>query len=300
MAQIKYEEHNFGQAALKTIAAARGICQAYAAQGFDLTLRQLYYQFVSRGLIANKMSEYKRLGDVVSNARMAGLLDWDYIVDRTRNVRTQAHWSGPEGIIQAAAQSHRLDKWADQPSRVEVWIEKDALTGVIDPVCTANDVSYFACRGYASQSEMWAAAMRLKRYIRAGQEPTILYLGDHDPSGIDMTRDVFDRLATFMGGGASVKRLALNMDQVDQYNPPPNPAKLTDSRAAGYVDLYGDESWELDALEPQVLAALIQDAITSVRDPDLWREAQEKEQTERDLLEQAADRWSELVDVLGG
>lgn len=296
--KIHYEDHRFLPAALATIAHAEAICEEYAAQGYDLTLRQLFYQFVSRALIPNQQSEYKRLGDIVNNARLAGLLDWDYIVDRTRNVKKQPHWGGPSDIIRAAAQSHRLDKWAGQANRVECWIEKDALSGVIDGVCTANDIDYFACRGYASQSEMWGAAQRLLEYSDNGQDPVILYFGDHDPSGIDMTRDVRDRLETF-GVKLTVQRLALNMAQVDQYNPPPNPAKLSDSRAPGYVSSYGDNSWELDALEPQVIATLIQDAIDDLRDPLLWDRLVAQEQTERALLDRAAVRWGSIAQTLG-
>lgn len=295
--KICYANRRFGEEARSIIDRANAICQEYQAQGFDLTLRQLFYQFVARGIIPNRQSEYKRLGNIINDARLAGMLDWNYIVDRTRNVQTVAHWTNPAAIIEAAASSHRLDKWANQPRRVEVWIEKDALSGVIDGVCRTNDVSYFSCRGYTSQSEMWSAAQRLRRYARAGQEPTILHFGDHDPSGMDMTRDITDRLTMFMGG-IEVNRLALNMDQVRQYSPPPNPAKLTDSRASSYVDLYGDDSWELDALEPQVLAALISDTIDTLRDDDLWQEMVEQESRERELLTLCSDRWDDVLALL--
>ena len=166
------------------------------------------------------------------DGRLAGLIDWNRIVDRTRNLEGNSHWGNPGEIMRSAAHSFRLDKWANQPYRVECWIEKDALRGVIAGVCNELDIPHFSCRGYTSISEMWVAARRLQHWIARGQTPVILHLGDHDPSGVDMTRDIFDRLQTFMGG-AEVKRLALNWDQVEMYNPPPNPAKLTDSRANG-------------------------------------------------------------------
>ena len=157
----------------------------YAAQGYDLTLRQLYYQFVSRDLLPNRQSEYKRLGDIINDARLAGLVDWEAIVDRTRNIRALSHWSDPASIVKAAANSFAVDKWADQPKRVEVWIEKDALVGVFEPVCEELDVPLFSCRGYTSQSEVWGAAQRLEKYLMADQEVVILHIGDHDPSGLD-------------------------------------------------------------------------------------------------------------------
>jgi len=158
--------------------------------------------------------------------------------------------------VDACARQFRIDKWATQPRRIEVWIEKDALVGVIEGVCTELDVPYFSCRGYTSQSEMWVGAQRLAAHWRkAKQNPLILHFGDHDPSGIDMTRDIQARLQEFSFGTAGhpleLRRLALNMDQVELYGPPPNPAKLTDSRCEAYMEEHGNESWELDALEPR-------------------------------------------------
>lgn len=297
MARIQYQSFNFTPATLKTIEQAVSIAGSYAAQGYDLTLRQLYYQFVARGLIANKMTEYKRLGDVVNNARLAGLMDWNYINDRTRNLASVSHWADPADMVSAAAASHRLDKWQDQPHRVEVWVEKEALAGVVSRAAQAEDVAYFSCRGYVSQSEMWGAAMRLKSYIAARQQPIIIHLGDHDPSGIDMTRDIMDRLRMFMGSRvAEVKRIALNMDQVEQYNPPPNPAKTTDSRFEGYLAEYGDESWELDALDPATLDSLIRRTIRSVRDDGKWREMLRREGEERAYLRMVSDNWEDIRD----
>lgn len=299
MPKIRYVEKNFSVERLKTIRTVNQIIGEYAAQGFLLTLRQLYYQFVARDLIRNNLQEYKRLGDVVNDGRLAGLIDWEAIVDRTRNLKSLAHWDDPAEIVDACAKQFRVDKWADQPHRVEVWIEKDALVGVIEGICEELDVPFFSCRGYTSQSEMWAAARRLAAYRKNGhrQVPIILHFGDHDPSGKDMTRDIEDRLQLFMGG-MEVRRLALNTDQIEQYNPPPNPAKVTDSRAAAYIAEFGTESWELDALEPAVIAALIRDTVMGIRDADLWAAAVEREDRHRDLLAQASDRWTDVVDLL--
>ena len=199
--------------------------------------------------------------------------------------------------MKAAVNSYRVDKWARQPNRIEVWVEKDALIGVIEVPCRRLDVSYFATRGYTSQSEMWEAARRLQEWRDNGQTPIILYLGDHDPSGIDMTRDVIDRLDLF-AGSISVDRLALNWNQVEQYAPPPNPAKLTDTRADAYIAEFGLSSWELDALDPATLAGLIENAVEQFRDPDLWADAIEEEEDGLRLLREAADRWGEVVGYL--
>jgi hypothetical protein len=283
--KIAYRETNFRDDSLSIIAQANAICADYQAQGYDLTLRQLYYQFVARDLIPNAQKEYKRLGSIVNDARLAGLMDWDYIVDRTRNLRSLAHWDSPSDIVEAVARQYREDKWSGQPYRVEVWIEKDALVGVLERICNELDVPYFSCRGYTSQSEVWAAAQRLLAYRQVDQDIVILHLGDHDPSGIDMTRDITDRLAMFM-------------DQVEQYRPPPNPAKITDSRAAGYIAEYGGQSWELDALEPTVLSGLIRDAVNSYLRHDDWSAAAAAEAEQRATLAAVSRRWTEVKDYV--
>ncbi len=300
MPEIAYITKRFSDSSLAIIAKANEICAEYAGQGFDLTLRQLYYQFVARDLIANRQTEYKRLGSIINDARLAGVLDWSYIVDRTRNLVANSHWSSPSSIIDSVAFSYRNDLWANQPYRPEVWIEKDALLGVIEGVSQDNDVPYFSCRGYTSQSETWRAGRRMRRYIQGGQIPLIIHLGDHDPSGIDMSRDIYERLRLFayeFGDKVTpeVRRIALNMDQVDQYGPPPNPTKLTDSRAQGYIADYGYDSWELDALEPSVLSALIQDEIDSVRDLVIWEEDKAKQEDDRQLLQRVSDNWTKVV-----
>lgn len=294
MPKICYAPKNFNAGSVAIIEQANVIIADYAAQGFTLTLRQLYYQFVARGIIPNRQTEYKRLGSIINDARLAGLIDWDAIVDRTRNLQDLAHWDSPEQIIRAVASQYREDRWQDQQYRLEVWIEKDALVGVIQGVCQRNDVPYFSCRGYTSQSELWGAAMRLKAYENDGQETVVIHLGDHDPSGIDMSRDIRDRLRLF-GAKTQLKRIALNMDQVEQYDPPPNPAKLTDSRAEGYIEEYGDDSWELDALDPATLDALVQREIERWLDTRSWRESTAAQERQRELLTGVHERWDEVA-----
>jgi len=290
--KIKYVERRFSAKSLSMIKAANAIIAEYQAQGLELTLRQLYYQFVSRDLIPNTMREYKNLGSVVNDGRLAGLISWHAIMDRTRNLVSNSHWGGPADIVEACAKQFQIDKWADQENRVEVWIEKDALIGVIERACRALDVSFFSCRGYTSQSEMWAAAQRLIEYERRGQTPVIIHLGDHDPSGMDMTRDIEDRLNLFMGdaGPIEVNRIALNMDQINLYAPPPNPAKLTDMRAKKYIEEYGPESWELDALDPKVLHKLVESTIIEYRDDKKWKKAVAVQDGHRETLETVAEQ----------
>jgi hypothetical protein len=299
--KIAYIDRKFNASSLAIIVKAEEICNAYAAQGFTLTLRQLFYQFVSRDLIKNSQLEYKRLGSIINDARLAGLLDWEHVEDRTRNVREVGHWKSPAEIMGAVARQYRIDKWKDQPYRPEVWIEKDALVGVLEGICRELDVPYFSCRGYTSQSEVWRASIRLAKHRSNGQTPIIIHLGDHDPSGIDMTRDITDRLTMFnLGREVEVRRIALNRDQIDQYDPPPNPAKLDDSRAAGYVALHGDSSWELDALEPSVIVELIRSTIEGLRDVPAWEASIADENVERYNLERISDRWDDVAEFING
>lgn len=297
MPKICYIPKTFNSEHQNLINLANDVIEDYHSQGYDLTLRQIYYQMVARDIIPNTMQSYKRLGGILDDARLAGLVDWTAIVDRTRNLRALSHWDEPSDIIDSAAASYRIDKWKEQKYRPEVWVEKDALVGVIGQVCERWDVPYFSCRGYTSSSEMWAASRRLKNHVINKQTPIIFHLGDHDPSGKDMTRDIVDRLRLFMGG-IEVDRLALNMNQVEAYGPPPNPAKITDSRARAYIAEFGDDSWELDALEPSVIDGLIEQNIQDILDRKKWDAARAEEEECRENIALAAGRWSEVVEML--
>ena len=298
MPKIKYKDFNFRPNTLAVIDKANEIIADYASQGFDLTLRQLYYQFVSRDLIPNTQKDYKNLGSIINDGRLAGLIDWESIVDRTREVRSLSHWSSPADIVEACSTQFNVDRWAGQPYRPEVWIEKDALVGVFERVCRELDVPLLSCRGYTSQSEMWGAAQRMLQYKRRKQKPIVFHFGDHDPSGKDMSRDILDRLELFTRSMMEFERLALNMDQVTQYSPPPNPAKVTDSRADGYIAEFGHESWELDALEPAVLEALVRGAITRILDKQKMDEATKEQDRHRETLATIADRFDEVQEFL--
>jgi len=296
MPKIAYIKKKFTAQTEETIASAEQIIEQYQAQGFSLTLRQLYYQFVARALLLNTEAAYNKLGTIVSDARRAGRIDWNAIEDRTRFLRELSSWDDPQSILQSARDGYHRDLWATQDVRMEVWIEKDALVGVIEKVCKENDVPFFSCRGYVSDSEMWRAARRILRYDQNDQRTIILHLGDHDPSGIDMTRDIKDRLDLFSYGDVEVRRIALTMEQIEEVQPPPNPAKMTDSRFGSYVAEYGDKSWELDALEPQYIANLIEEHILAERDEEKWEEAVAEQEKEREQIADVIERWNELFE----
>lgn len=277
---------------------ANHICAELKAQGYNLTLRQLYYQFISRDLLPNNQRSYDLVGRVVNDARLAGLIDWSYLEDRTRNLQGYPYSPTVEDFIANQVRSYHVDRWQDQEERVEVWVEKEALVDVVGRAALVLDVDYFACKGYVSQSEMYAAAQRHRQYERAGQRVRVLHLGDHDPSGMDMTRDIQDRLFTFEVD-TDVRRIALNMDQIDQYQPAPNWAKLSDGRAKKYIAEYGTKSWELDSLSPAVMDALIQAEIEQfITDLDAFEARRLQQEKERELLTEVSARWDDVKELL--
>jgi len=305
MPKIAYLKKNFRAESLALIQRINGVIEDYDAQGYSLTLRQVYYQMVARDIIPNNERSYKNLGSLINDARLAGLIDWHAIEDRTRNLRGRSHWEKPGDVIDSAAYSYHLDYWEGQENYVEVWVEKDALVGIVGQICNKLDVNYFSCRGYVSQSEMWSAAQRLLRRKKKGQNIVLLHLGDHDPSGIDMSRDIQDRNSLFDNLCLEFHRLALNMDQIEQYGPPPNPTKLTDSRATGYIRDYGHECWELDALEPSVISDLIERNVLLYRDETPYLAVKRREGEEKDRLREIArywedidQNWEEIVNIL--
>jgi hypothetical protein len=293
---MTYLPQRFNRSSLEVIGQANEIARTYAAAGYDLTLRQMYYQFVARDLIPNTHKEYKRLGAILNNARNAGLMDWNHMIDRTRQQVTVPSWSSPSSIIDTAARQFKRDLWTEtgQQFRPQIWVEKDALEGVIARPATELRVPFLSCRGYVSQSQMWLRGREMALQIRSGYTPVVIHLGDHDPSGIDMTRDIQERLSLYSGDDIEVRRIALTMDQVRELDPPPNPTKMTDSRAEEYMTEYGDQSWELDALEPSYIDNIVRLAIAPLVDNIAWLDGLASERAERDRMQDVATRWDDI------
>lgn len=304
--KIKYETIALRTVAMDIIAKANTIIEKYQTDGYDLTLRQLYYQFVAHDLFPDKwiskvtgskncQENYDKLGNIISSGRRAGLIDWNAIVDRTRFLRSPSFWNTPNEIIDSMSRVFKYDIWADQDYHVELWFEKDALLGTMERAAELQRLPIFSNRGYVSDSSVWEAAQRIASFQRRGKECVVLHFGDHDPSGKDMTRDVTERLRLF-GATPEIRRMALNMPQVRKYNPPPNPAKETDSRFAEYAAEFGELSWELDALPPEVMVSIVQKAITGVINPRKWARCIEREQVSRAEIKLVANvAWQELI-----
>lgn len=306
MTRIAYRDMNLREGTLRTIGCIGALAEEYRSQGLRLSVRQVHYQFVSRGWAANNGRTYDHVQDCINKGRLCGLLDWEMFEDRERELMGHRTFASPAHAVAALAHaeqldpwSYRTDLWAGQPFRPEVWVEKLALVGVIGDICNELRVDFYAQKGYNSQSEQWRAGQRFARYVRTGQRPIVFHLGDHDPSGMDMTRDNRDRLSEFACTPIMVQRLALNYTQIEQYNPPENFAKTTDVRIdnyQAYMESIGADptvSWELDALDPRVIRDLIQDAVDRVRDEKKWELALAQEVEDRRVL-------AGLVEEMGG
>lgn len=314
MAKQAFIVKKFRKDRLALVEILNGVIDQYMAQGFVLTVRQLFYQCIGDNLLPdswidpflhtkNTARNYDRIVELVNDARLAGYIDWNGIEDRGRNLIGYSAWSSPAEIIRSAWSSFQMNLWASQPHYCEVWCEKQALEAIVGRACDPWRVPYLSCKGYLSQSEMKSAAERMAEQVRLGKRVTVFHLGDHDPSGIDMSRDNRDRLAMFLEGvGISdVDRLALNIEQVRLYNPPPNFAKQTDSRYNDYIERFGDEDcWELDALRPKVLVDTIDEAIQGVVDHKAWAKAVANEANHKEVLRQAYTHWPAVATFLNG
>ena len=297
--KIKYENWNPKPASLELVNVANDIITDFAAQDLILTLRQLYYRMVKDNIIENSERSYKNLGTLVTKARNAGLISWEAIEDRNRQHNTYWSYEDDLRLIKNLDLRIQFDQWERQENYVEVWVEKEALGNIVQKACDPLFVPHMACKGYLSASEAWRAGQRIDKMEAAGKRCTIIHLGDHDPSGIDMTRDNQSRINLYgQTHNCEVKRIALNMDQIQIYNPPPNPTKLKDSRSSEYIKRYGRKSWELDALEPQVMIDLITDTINPLIDWEVWQEVSDQEEVVAKRLRKLGDNWDSVSEYL--
>jgi hypothetical protein len=298
--KIKFRDIRLSADNKRKLEIINSIIGEYQNQGYVLTLRQLYYQLVSRDIIPNALPEYAKVSKLLKEGRMAGIVDWDAIEDRLRQPHTPPSWNSPKDILQACIQSFQLPRMKGQDNYLEVWVEKDALSGVLKRVTEKYHVPILVNRGYSSASAMFDSYERFIKAIENNQKCTILYLGDYDPSGIDMIRDIRDRITEFMIGSSDIEDLwndssedtvqgfvdqwfeiipiALTITQIKEYNPPPNPAKITDPRSGKFIAELGRTSWEVDALRPDVLNQLLEDEITGRIDEILYEAILEEEQ----------------------
>lgn len=340
-----------------------GIVNRYEKQGYTLTLRQLYYQLVAGDVIPNDDVVYKKLSGVLGDLRYCGLIDWDAIEDRGR-VPYLPYWAAsvPDALNDIARQ-FRFDRQLGQPKMIEIWTEKDAVSGILRRITVQYHVRLVVNKGYSSDSAMYSAYERFLSAIKNGQKIVVLYFGDHDPSGLDMIRDIRQRILFFLGAGGRLEiddfdfdnvlrdftlsdlvsdgyleesienrfyqcnetgnclrdddadkitvalrmkyiaekyfqivPIGLTMEQIDQYNPPPNPAKITDPRAKDYISEHGGVSWEVDALPPDVMTGILDDAILEHMDKSIFEEVVRLEKIAISDIKKFADAYQPGMD----
>lgn len=305
-----FKTKNFQTEALNMLKVLDDIVTKYAAQGYDLTARQVYYHCVANKLFPdsrrwiklpgtdkwvrneigtfNATPNYTWITKLLSEGRLAGYIDWDTMVDRTRNAEEVVTWKDTSSIIRACAKQFRLDLRSTQEYFIEVWVEKEALEGVVQPITKELGITSLSCKGFLSQSAMYKAYQRFLDHQH--QTCLLLYLGDHDPSGIDMPRDIEERLNFTFGVNVDVERIALTMEQIETYNPPPDPAKKTDTRYRSYAKIYGDECWELDALEPDVLSTIIVNKVNELTNVRKIKQREKEQSQYREQLSAISDK----------
>lgn len=270
-----------------------GILDEYDKSGYKLTLRQLYYQLVSRDIIPNLLKEYQKLSRLLSDARLTGLVDWDMVEDRVRIPHIKPQFTDIKHLVETALYSYRKDRWKDQDYYVELWCEKDALSGVLKPITDKYHIHLLVNRGYGSTTVLYDASKRFASAEQGGKICVLLYLGDLDPSGEDMVRDISMRLYQF-NVNVFVRKIGLTIEQVQLYDPPPNPAKKTDPRSKEFISKYGSSSWEVDALRPDDLNHLIKSEIQKFLDETKMKQIIQEEDAEKKLLIDATKKLTEI------
>jgi len=285
-----FRKLRFNSKSKALLTKAQEIIEGYKKMNIRITLRQLYYQLVSRALIENKLKEYHRLSALLTNARYAGIVDWNAIEDRNRVPEYPSEWESIKDLMRSASYSYRLPRWENQTYYIELFTEKDALSSILAPIANKYHIHFCANRGYTSATAIYDLSKRIAVEMAKGKQIKVLYLGDFDPSGLDMVRDIPERLQELLEEGdthhdfnnVEMIHIALTMPQIKKYKCPPNPAKKTDPRARKFMALHGESSWEVDALPPDAMIKLVNESIEEWIDNDLMQEILEKEK--KDLL----------------
>lgn len=230
---------------------------------WPMTVRQVYYQLVSRQVIENNRGQYQKVSKLLVNARRDGSIPWEWIEDRLRRPRKVAMWQDLADYRGAVLASYRRNVWATQPGYVEAWLEKDALSGIFEDILRPYGVTLSVGRGFDGWSSIHNAALRLRDIPDAA----IVYFGDFDPSGEDMARSLRERLAD-QGATPEIIKCALTFEDIERYNLPPDFAKTTDTRTKAFVAKYGNVSVELDALPGNVLRDRLRQEVEARMDLD--------------------------------
>ena len=268
-----------------------------------LTLRQLYYRLVSRHLFPNTINSYKRLSRLMVRAREEGAVPVNCLEDRSRRIlgRGDTSYVSAQDFLKRRLASlkesykeYKLPMWDDQPNYVLVSLEKDALSRLVGDIANQYSVRTFPTRGYPSFTYVQRMASYMRNRLK-GKPTVVLYFGDFDPSGVDIERDLSDRLGKYKAGEFIVHRVALTKDQIVKYSLPPMPVKRSDARANDFMASYGDESVELDALDPNTLKLMVAQSIASYIDLGAWRKKEEEIDSLQDWIRDKLANMEDLI-----
>jgi hypothetical protein len=269
----------------KEIAARRDALYDIVQAGKPMTIRQVYYQASVHGIVAKTEKAYKTVIIAeLTNMRRAGIIPYDWITDNTRWPRKPRTYRTIADALADTAENYRKSLWADMDCYVEVWLEKDALAGVLLPVTATFDVPLMVSRGYASLSFLHNAAETIKGIA----EPTHIYhLGDYDPSGVNAGEKIEETLRE-MAPDADITfmRLAVTPEQIEAWKLPTRRTKPKDTRAKRFGSKV---SVELDAIEPNMLRRLVREAIERHMPPIQYADLLLIEEEERQRLRRMVD-----------
>lgn len=251
-----------------------------------MTIRQLHYGMVSRNLTPNTQKSYNQLAKIIKKGRYCGLIDWERIEDITRFKRELPHWENQRVFLESVIPQYKKNLWTLQNYYVQIWCEKDAVFSTINKIAEKYRVPCFSCRGFSSTSSLWKASEDI---IRKNKDCVIIYVGDHDPSGVFMPNDIKKRLNEFLTGHfnhtLTIEHCALTLDQIRQFKIPKQFAKVKDKRTMQYVKTYDTtNSWELDALPPKVLMEIIEQTLLKYLNIAFFEFSKKSETEERQDL----------------
>lgn len=270
----------------KLLEHVKDIVDEYADKNLELTCRQVHYQLVSRNLTKNTDANYKALTKLLTRARMAGMIDWNAIVDRNRESILPYYKDNIATALREAAQFYRRDRMLYQECYIEVMIEKMAIIEIVEQVTNKYSIRLTGDKGFCSNTVLYDIANRMKDAKKKGKICYILYIGDHDPSGLTMDECIKNALEDMKANGVSFRRVALTQEQVEKYNLPPNNIKDGDKNSDEYREKHGSLSWECDALPPEILQEVLEDEILSIIDYNTYMFMLKREEEDKEKLRQ--------------
>jgi hypothetical protein len=297
----------YSETSSKIVRRGRGMAQKsldlieamYAAAEIaqPITGRGIGYKLFTQGLIPSmSRADMQRVYRLLKEARERDEIPWEWIVDETRELERAASWSDPAAYVRTVSRAYRRDFWLQQPDRVEVWSEKGTVRGVLAPVLDQYGVGFRAVHGFSSATMTYDVSN-----YDTDRSLIVLYVGDYDPSGMYMSEcDLPARFSKYGGDHITLERIALSSEQVTDLPSFPATDKKKDPRYAWFVEHYGKTCWELDALDPNELRDIVEQAIQNEIEPVAWDRCAVVEKAEKESLRTVLDRWSAPTDGAGG